>query len=43
MNPPQQRYGEKPPGPAGGGRQVPLRVEKVQDKSLQVRLIYGNV
>ncbi|KAF7546220.1 hypothetical protein G7046_g9359 [Stylonectria norvegica] len=27
----------------GGGRQVPLRVEKVADKSLQSRLIYGNI
>jgi len=31
-------YSEK-----GRGRPVPLQVEKVADKSLQVRLIYGNV
>ncbi|RSL68263.1 hypothetical protein CEP53_002627 [Fusarium sp. AF-6] len=37
----QPRYAEK--GPSGGGRQVPLRVEKVTDKSLQSRLIYGNL
>ncbi|KAK0389960.1 hypothetical protein NLU13_3533 [Sarocladium strictum] len=34
-------YGEK--GPSGGGRQVPLQVEKVGDKTLQARLIYGNM
>ena len=34
-------YNEK--GPSGGGRQVPLHVEKVPDKSLQSRLIYGNM
>ncbi|KAL2214280.1 AAA-domain-containing protein [Sarocladium strictum] len=34
-------YGEK--GPSGGGRPVPLHVEKVTDKSLQSRLIYGNM
>src|SRR5688572_28461275 len=34
-------YSEK--GPSGGGKQVPLRVEKVPDKSLQSRLIYGNM
>lgn len=37
----QPRYAEK--GPSGGGRQIPLRVEKVTDKSLQSRLIYGNL
>lgn len=31
-------YSEK-----GRGRPVPLQVEKVPDKSLQVRLIYGNL
>ncbi|KAM4059181.1 ATPase family associated with various cellular activities (AAA) domain-containing protein [Hirsutella rhossiliensis] len=43
-SPGMQRYGEK--GPAaqqGGGRPVPLRVEKVSDRSLQARLIYGNL
>ncbi|EHK41340.1 hypothetical protein TRIATDRAFT_249984 [Trichoderma atroviride IMI 206040] len=33
--------GEK--GPSGGGRVVQLQVEKVADKTLQSRLIYGNV
>ncbi|PFH56715.1 hypothetical protein XA68_16109 [Ophiocordyceps unilateralis] len=38
------RYGEKSPGMAqANARQVPLRVEKVTDKSLQSRLIYGNL
>ncbi|KAL6864140.1 vesicle fusion factor [Trichoderma novae-zelandiae] len=35
-----QRYHEKPSG--GSGRAVQLRVEKVADKTLQSRLIYGN-
>ncbi|KAF4445888.1 Vesicular-fusion protein sec18 [Fusarium austroafricanum] len=35
-------YGEKPSSSRGGGRQVSLRVEKVPDKTLQSRLIYGN-
>lgn len=35
------RHSEK--GPSGGGRRVNLRVEKVSDKSLQSRLIYGNM
>lgn len=39
--PHSQRMGEKPPH--RGGRQVPLRVEKVGDKTLQSRLIYGNL
>ncbi|PNP54257.1 hypothetical protein THARTR1_05464 [Trichoderma harzianum] len=30
-------------GPSGGGRVVSLHVEKVADRSLQARLIYGNV
>lgn len=34
-------YAEKPS--RSGGRQVSLRVEKVTDKSLQSRLIYGNL
>ncbi|KAL6914528.1 hypothetical protein FSST1_012288 [Fusarium sambucinum] len=34
-------YAEKPS--RSGGRQVNLRVEKVTDKSLQSRLIYGNL
>lgn len=38
------RPSEKGPSrPSGGGRRVPLRVEKVTDKSLQSRLIYGNL
>lgn len=42
-SPVAQRYGEKGPAPQqGGARQVPLRVEKVSDRSLQARLIYGN-
>lgn len=44
--PGQGRYGEKGPsggGGGGGGRQVSLRVEKVADKTLQGRLIYGNL
>ncbi|KAJ6441820.1 vesicular-fusion protein SEC18 [Purpureocillium lavendulum] len=40
-SPGMPRYGEKPS--QGGARQVPLRVEKVTDKSLQSRLIYGNL
>ncbi|KAH7137654.1 P-loop containing nucleoside triphosphate hydrolase protein [Dactylonectria macrodidyma] len=39
-SPGMSRQSEKP---TGGGRQVPLRVEKVTDKSLQSRLIYGNL
>ncbi|EGR48754.1 vesicle fusion factor [Trichoderma reesei QM6a] len=35
-----QRYNEKPSG--GSGRVVQLQVEKVADKTLQSRLIYGN-
>ncbi|PTB66402.1 vesicle fusion factor [Trichoderma citrinoviride] len=35
-----QRYHEKPSG--GSGRAVQLQVEKVADKTLQSRLIYGN-
>lgn len=42
-----QGYGQRGPlrekGPSGGGRAVPLRVEKINDKSLQSRLIYGNL
>lgn len=34
-------YNEK--RPSSSARQVPLRVEKVADKSLQSRLIYGNL
>ena len=34
----QRGYGDKP-----RARAVPLRVEKVTDKSLQSRLIYGNM
>lgn len=41
--PSQQRYGEKPAGAPSGGRKVPLQVEKVADKTLQVKLIYSNV
>ena len=37
------RYQEKGPSSVGSGRRVPLRVEKVNDKMLQSRLIYGNV
>lgn len=38
------RYGEKTSGQAhASARPVPLRVEKVTDKSLQSRLIYGNL
>lgn len=40
-SPDMARYGEK--GQQGGARRVPLRVEKVTDKSLQSRLIYGNL
>ncbi|KAF5024674.1 hypothetical protein F66182_3244 [Fusarium sp. NRRL 66182] len=37
-------YAEKGPGrSSAGGRQISLRVEKVTDKSLQSRLIYGNL
>ncbi|KAL7798224.1 P-loop containing nucleoside triphosphate hydrolase protein [Trichoderma ceciliae] len=39
-SPGRQRHGEK--GPFGGGRVVQLQVEKVADKTLQSRLIYGN-
>ncbi|KAH7159698.1 P-loop containing nucleoside triphosphate hydrolase protein [Dactylonectria estremocensis] len=39
-SPGKARQSEKP---TSGGRQVPLRVEKVTDKSLQSRLIYGNL
>lgn len=43
-SPGMQRYGEKgPPPPPGGGRPVSLRVGKVSDRSLQARLIYGNL
>ncbi|KFA60871.1 hypothetical protein S40285_04838 [Stachybotrys chlorohalonatus IBT 40285] len=42
-SPGMSRYSEKPAGPRGAGRQVSLRVEKVTDKSLQSRLIYGNL
>ncbi|PON29749.1 hypothetical protein TGAM01_v201115 [Trichoderma gamsii] len=40
-SPGRSRMGEK--GPSGGGRVVQLQVEKVADKTLQSRLIYGNV
>ncbi|KAL6908947.1 AAA domain-containing protein [Trichoderma evansii] len=40
-SPSRSRFGEK--GPSGGGRVVQLQVEKVADKTLQSRLIYGNV
>lgn len=40
-SPGMSRYGEK--AQPGGGRQVSLRVEKVTDRSLQSRLIYGNL
>ncbi|KAM0459336.1 hypothetical protein ACHAPV_005518 [Trichoderma viride] len=40
-SPGRSRMGEK--GPSGGGRVVQLQVEKVPDKTLQARLIYGNV
>lgn len=40
-SPGRSRFGEK--GPSGGGRVVQLQVEKVADKTLQSRLIYGNV
>lgn len=46
QSPNMSRYNEKPFAPSGGGggaRQVSLRVEKVTDKSLQSRLIYGNL
>ncbi|KAF5003935.1 hypothetical protein FDECE_9556 [Fusarium decemcellulare] len=39
----QAPYGEKPRGPSSQSRAVPLRVEKLADKSLQSRLIYGNL
>ena len=43
-SPGMPRQGEKGPSmPQGAARQVPLRVEKVTDKSLQSRLIYGNL
>lgn len=43
-SPRQSRHNEKPPGSApGSGRQVSLRVEKVADRTLQSRLIYGNL
>lgn len=44
-SPNMPRYSEKAPGPSGGSgsRQVALRVEKPTDKSLQSRLIYGNL
>lgn len=43
-SPGMPRYAEKGPStPQDGARQVPLRVEKVPDKSLQSRLIYGNL
>ncbi|KPM34026.1 Vesicular-fusion protein sec18 [Neonectria ditissima] len=43
-SPRMSRQNEKPPGGApSSGRQVPLRVEKTTDKSLQSRLIYGNL
>lgn len=35
-------YSEKPP-PVSRGRQVPLAISKVQDKTLQERYIFGNV
>ncbi|RFU78838.1 vesicular-fusion sec18 [Trichoderma arundinaceum] len=37
--PGSQQYGEKP---SGGGRVVSLQVERIADKTLQSRLIYGN-
>jgi vesicle-fusing ATPase len=41
---PQPRVSEKGPSrPSGSGRPVPLRVEKVTDKSLQSSFIYGNL
>ncbi|GFP52123.1 vesicular-fusion protein sec18 [Trichoderma asperellum] len=40
-SPGRSRFSEK--GPSGGGRVVQLQVEKVADKTLQSRLIYGNV
>lgn len=42
-SPGMPRYQEKGPTAPGAGRRVPLRVEKVSDKTLQSRLIYGNL
>lgn len=39
---PAQRYTDKSPMP-GTGRVVPLQIEKVADKTLQSKLIYGNM
>ncbi|KAH8907266.1 AAA-domain-containing protein [Coniochaeta sp. PMI_546] len=45
--PPHQRtpsgYAEKPPPTPSRSRQVPLRLMKLQDKTLQDRYIFGNV
>jgi hypothetical protein len=45
--PPHQRtpsgYAEKQPPTPARGRQVPLRLMKIQDKTLQDRYIFGNV
>lgn len=45
--PPHQRmpsgYAEKPPPSPARGRLVPLRLMKIQDKTLQDRYIFGNV
>ncbi|OIW27224.1 AAA-domain-containing protein [Coniochaeta ligniaria NRRL 30616] len=45
--PPHQRtpsgYAEKPPPSPARGRPVPLRLMKIQDKTLQDRYIFGNV
>lgn len=36
-------YAEKPPPTPARSRQVPLRLEKIQDKTLQDRYIFGNL
>ncbi|KHO01824.1 vesicle fusion factor NSFI [Metarhizium album ARSEF 1941] len=43
QSPGMSRYSEKGPSGHSGSRRVPLRVEKVADRTLQSRLIYGNI
>ncbi|KAG8427623.1 transport between ER and Golgi ATPase protein [Metarhizium acridum] len=43
QSPGMPRYSEKGPSGPSGARRVTLRVEKVADRTLQSRLIYGNI
>ncbi|KID88875.1 vesicle fusion factor NSFI [Metarhizium guizhouense ARSEF 977] len=43
QSPAMPRYSEKGPSGPSGARRVTLRVEKVADRTLQSRLIYGNI